>query len=315
MRELLWESEFARMEVEEKEYVGWRSKGRCFYLTIKEGVKTIGRDIWLARDFEHGFYEKRELSVSIPESVTAIGRGAFSDTPIEKLVIPDSVEIIDSYAFCDCKELEEITLPRALIEIGFNAFGGCKKLKKVDIPEATTKIDGSFWGCENLESITLPKALTNIGGHTFCKCRKLKSIEIPETVTKIEGWAFANCTTLKKVIIPETVLELGDDVFWGCYSLEEIIVPEHILLTMDKRKILSDTHAKVIVSKGNTLSAPTKRCNGANAKTEKGKKASEVSSTKGKIVTSNENAIVPTMRFYAGMPRKNVIVNKKKGPK
>ena len=54
--------------------------------------------------------------VLIPEeikgkSVVAIGEAAFDGSKAEKITVPDSVKVIEKYAFRRCGKLEEIKLP------------------------------------------------------------------------------------------------------------------------------------------------------------------------------------------------------------
>lgn len=72
-------------------------------------------------------YRGKEREVTIPSQiggipVTAIGEGAFKDSNVAKVVIPDSVLEIDWFAFSDCGELFEITLPSSVTSIGYGAF-------------------------------------------------------------------------------------------------------------------------------------------------------------------------------------------------
>ncbi len=48
-----------------------------------------------------------------------------------KLVLPETVETIDAYAFNNCIRLTEIVLPEALYTIGEGAFFGCNAVKKI----------------------------------------------------------------------------------------------------------------------------------------------------------------------------------------
>ena len=72
------------------------------------------------------------LAVSVPESVTEIGDGAFSNfRNLRGVVLPDSVERIGSKAFQNCESLKSLTLPTNLRELEADAFEGCGALKAV----------------------------------------------------------------------------------------------------------------------------------------------------------------------------------------
>lgn len=62
-------------------------------------------------------------------SVTKLPRSAFSDkTSLTKVVLPDTLQIIDLKAFYHCSGLAEIELPAGLTSIGSGAFAGCTSL-------------------------------------------------------------------------------------------------------------------------------------------------------------------------------------------
>ncbi len=62
-------------------------------------------------------------SVTIPNSVTSIGDGAFSDcSGLTSVTIPDSVTSIGDYAFSSCTGLTSVTIPDSVTSIGDGAF-------------------------------------------------------------------------------------------------------------------------------------------------------------------------------------------------
>ena len=75
-------------------------------------------------------YKGNEKSITIPESidslpVASIGEGAFKDSSIEKIILPESVTHIDWFAFSGCKRLCEITIPASVTSVGYGAFDNC----------------------------------------------------------------------------------------------------------------------------------------------------------------------------------------------
>ena len=71
-------------------------------------------------------------SITIPDSVTDIGIGAFEDcTSLTSITIPDSVTTIGVGAFNGCNNLTSITIPDSVTDIGNYVFGGCTALQSV----------------------------------------------------------------------------------------------------------------------------------------------------------------------------------------
>lgn len=169
-------------------------------------------------------------SVTIPNSVTKIGKNAFASCLyLKSAVISSSVTHIGNYAFSNCESLTSIALPKNLTEIGFQLFDNCRKLQSVVIPSSVTTIrDNAFRNCASLTSIYIPNSVTTIGLQAFSKCTSLKSIEIPASVTSLELGLFNGCTSLTSVSLPSTLTSIGNVAFSYCTSLASITIPNSV---------------------------------------------------------------------------------------
>ena len=121
----------------------------------------------------------------IPDSVTAIGRQAFSSSHLISVTIPDSVTSIGTNAFCS-KTLTNVFIGNGVTSIGYGAFWG-SGLTSVNIPDSVTEIsESAFRECDNLEEITIGSNVKTIGRDAFNYCDNLKMIYckpiIPPTV-------------------------------------------------------------------------------------------------------------------------------------
>ncbi len=89
------------------------------------------------------------------------GCNAIIETATNKLiagckatVIPNTVNIIDRYAFADCETLKEMTIPGSVTVIGELAFENCKGLESLHIPGSVTYIgNGAFSDCLVLNDV------------------------------------------------------------------------------------------------------------------------------------------------------------------
>ena len=205
-------------------------------------------------------YRAKETNYTIPNSVTTIGEGAFSDCKsLISINIPNSVTTIERGALNHCDSLTSINIPNSVTTIGNFAFGDCKSLTNINIPNSVTTIgDSAFWNCKSLTNINIPNSVTTIGNWVFGACKSLTSITIPNSVVTIignpfKGWhgnlyneskAFIyedhvlfnkNKTTLiayrakgTNYTIPNSVTTIGEHAFSDCDSLTSINIPNSV---------------------------------------------------------------------------------------
>lgn len=105
------------------------------------------------------FFERTDvISVSIPDSVTRIGRSAFRGcTSLTRVTTGTGLTVIDQDAFRGCTSLAEITIGEGLTTLGSDAFHSCLSLTDIVVPESVTEIGRDvFAGCSGLVSMTLP---------------------------------------------------------------------------------------------------------------------------------------------------------------
>jgi len=146
-------------------------------------------------------YDSREGCNAIIETATNTLIAACKNT-----VIPNSVTTIGRGAFSRCTGLTRITIPNSVITIGDDAFQYCIGLTRITIPNCVTTIGrGAFFGCIGLTRITIPNSVTTIGGGAFFGCNGLTRITIPNSVTKIGRGAFSNCTGLISISVMSEV--------------------------------------------------------------------------------------------------------------
>ncbi|MBR3863186.1 MAG: leucine-rich repeat protein, partial [Clostridia bacterium] len=92
------------------------------------------------------------VSVTIPDTVTAIGKQAFNGwRQLASITIPASVTTIGRSAFSDCSGLTSITIPDSVTTLGYYAFSGCSGLTSITISDSITSIaDNTFYACTSL---------------------------------------------------------------------------------------------------------------------------------------------------------------------
>ena len=116
-------------------------------------------------------------TVIIGKNVEYLPWGAFTETDITSIEIPDSVEEIGPYAFSKCDKLMNVTLGKKVLVIGERAFGDCTALEDITTSEKITTLGPSvFINCSSLEEIILPVTVVNLKNHMFDGCSSLEKI-------------------------------------------------------------------------------------------------------------------------------------------
>ena len=138
-------------------------------------------------------------SVTIPESVTSIGKEVFPNKHIDihisslaawcRLILDGS--IIDGWLsnkggfdlYLDNRIVSDLVIPDSITEIGDHVFRQCQSLKKLTIPEQVNRIGRkSFTGCSNLESVVILSNTIHLSGWGwFYECKSLRRVEFSTT--------------------------------------------------------------------------------------------------------------------------------------
>ncbi len=260
----------------------WGFKNNPCPENVGEIIGEIIGEVVVTSEFE-GWSDKNYQNLStayIPETVVYNGKTyevvgiddyAFANSPITSITIPNSVTSIGNGAFNGCKSLTSITIPNSVTNIGIGEynygcweglFSGCSSLKSIivkegnpvydsrnncnaivetatntlvvgcqstNMPSSITSIGpGAFAGLENLTSIYIPNSIMSIGNAAFQNCFTLTSITITNSVTSIGSNAFHNCNSLKSITIPNSVTSIGYAAFEDCDSLTSVTIGNSI---------------------------------------------------------------------------------------
>ena len=132
--------------------------------TIAEGTFSYCSGL-LSIKVEEGnpVYDSRDKCNAIIESSTNTLISGCKNT-----IILDSVTTIGKGAFSDCRGLTSVNIPCSVTTIGEWAFSGCCGLTSVNIPGIVTTIgEWAFSGCSGLTSVNIPGSVTTIGERAF----------------------------------------------------------------------------------------------------------------------------------------------------
>ncbi len=205
-------------------------------------------------------------SVTIPNSVTSIGDGAFDG--VNNIIYSGTATgspwgakcvngYVDGYLVysdatkttllgCYAAVKGEIVIPNSVTSIGEGAFAYCRGLTSVTIGNSVTSIgDYAFEGCDGLTSVTIPNSVTSIGSGAFYGCSGLTSVTIGNSVTSIGYHAFYNCSSLTSVTLGTSVKVIEEEAFKStaietitCYSMRPPTVNNNAFENLDYSTIV-----------------------------------------------------------------------------
>ena len=167
-------------------------------ITLSGDVTKIGQNAF----YYDGFHDSREnlISISLPNTVTEIGKDAFDQ----------------------CPNLTTVTFNNNLVTIGPGAFGGCEKLTNVVLPEGLVTIgDNAFDSCVAIKNITIPAGVTSIGMSAFAGIKEIKVYCKPTTPPTVgyqpfnKWWAEIYVPTASLAAYQEAWGSVADNIYDG----------------------------------------------------------------------------------------------------
>ncbi|WP_418929768.1 leucine-rich repeat domain-containing protein [Barnesiella intestinihominis] len=206
----------------------------------------------------HAFYECKSLTeVTIPNSVTTIGNGAFdSCTGLQKViwnarniqdpqifnqpfsgcdrltdfVFGEEVEYIPNYLCFQLTSLKKLVIGNSVTTIGMWAFYECTGLTEVTISNSVTTIGyKAFDGCTGLQKVIWNARNAQdlqyvYDNPIFPDCNQLTDFVFGEEVEHIPDFLCNNLRLLNTIVIPNSVTTIGQLAFNSCTGLQKVTI-------------------------------------------------------------------------------------------
>lgn len=155
-----------------------------------------------------------------------IKQAYIGEDTITKIIIPEGVTEIQTYAFAGLTALEEVVLPTTLKRIGYGAFYDCVNLKTINLENVQFINKQAFSNCA-LTNINL-NSIVAIGDYTFENC-KLVSLELPASSQSLGNGAFYGNENLASVVFKASKIKIGSEVFANCTLLSAIDINASVI--------------------------------------------------------------------------------------
>jgi len=129
-------------------------------VTLPKNLKHISRQCF------YGCSSLKEIT--LPEGLETIGDSAFAKSGLESITIPNSVLLIDEYAFQECENLKTVTIGNGVKIIEDYAFIGCSALTTVTIGSGIKGIyNMAFANCSSLTTFNIGVEELNLGERCY----------------------------------------------------------------------------------------------------------------------------------------------------
>lgn len=113
------------------------------------------------------------------EGIEGLGVGTFQRYwNLEKIMLPDSLKLLDSWTFYGCTKLKEVTIPANVTEVG-DAFDECCNLKKVTClaKRPPSIMDSIFGNIAKDPMLYVPKGCVDAYQQNACWSKSFKEIK------------------------------------------------------------------------------------------------------------------------------------------
>ena len=234
-------------------------------------------------------YVGTDTFVSIPDTVTTIGEGAFAgNTTLQRVELPSGLQEIQYNAFGGCTALMNVTIPDSVTKVGPGAFKGCSALTMADLGKGITSWgSGVFNDCTSLDklivddantslvyyngalyngdmsmlyqvlaarsgdSYAMPEEVKQIDTYAFWNMQNIKNVKVSPNVSTIPAYAMSSMGSVENVILPNSVASISEKAFANDSSLKQVMIPASVKSIHDTA-FANSPNVKILTTKNSS---------------------------------------------------------------
>jgi len=153
--------------------------------------------------------------------LTDVGDYAFDTTALTSVTLPDSVVSIGKGAFADNAALTSVHLGSGVASIGESAFVDANALASLSVAPAN-----SMYTVE--DGVLYSKGDAGRTLVLYLPTKTDTDVTVPDGTIAIADAAFANNTSLRRVVLPEGLTTIGYGAFDGDANLTDLVIPDSV---------------------------------------------------------------------------------------
>ncbi len=176
---------------------------------------------------------KNLTALTLPDTVTEIGNGAFSGTALTSVKLP--VCTLGSGAFSDCTALTAVDIPEGVKVIPAECFRGCTALESITLPDSVEEVlcgyfddQGAFTDCSRLNTVSFGTGIKKIDSRAFHTKSPHMEVIFRDGCTIVPEKAFQKRSEVEELTLPDSIREIGNFAFDGCEYLTTVSFPDEL---------------------------------------------------------------------------------------
>ncbi|MGN1042533.1 MAG: leucine-rich repeat protein, partial [Christensenellales bacterium] len=211
---------------------------------------------------EGGFSDIVSTKITVPSSITTVGRMAFSGVRAEEIAVCSVYGGYFGYLFgATDYQNQGSEVPDSLKKIKItgcavpeNAFYGLNKITSVELDGVTAVGNQAFYNCSSVSSLTIPETVSTIGDGAFYgmqSCAELNyyasatlggnafgyfaykssgaTVTFGGAATAVPASAFEASANIASLVLSEGVSEVGARAFYGVTALKNVSFPSTLI--------------------------------------------------------------------------------------